>query len=333
MIGLTAIASALPKTVLTASGYGDRVGLDEATVIANTGIRARHFLEDGEGELPLAEAAFRSLQSRTRFSDGEIDLIIYVTQNPCRSMPHSAAQLLGAMRFKGCPASFDISLGCSGYPYALSIASGLMEAQKWDKAVIITNDPYSGLTTLDDPKTSAIFGDGATATLVERDAGGAIKAGDFGTDGDVWDVIYTPRNRDGHEPSHILDDKPVNADAAHALRMNGTKLARYFGKTVPVSIERCLEANAICPEQVDLLVLHQASRVMLDLLKRRLPFGAVTDVPIYLAECGNTGSSSIPITLEQAMTASVFSARRVLLCGFGVGLSWGSVLLDFGKSS
>ncbi|ABB08585.1 3-oxoacyl-ACP synthase III family protein [Burkholderia lata] len=329
MIGVSSIAWAFPETMLTAQAYGSRVGLTEEQVLAKTGIRRRFLLERDQCELPLARDAFAKLQAQTGFGDGDIDLLVYVTQNPGRSMPHSAAQLLGMLSYQGHPAAFDVSLGCSAFPYVLSLCRGMLEAQNWNRAVIVTNDPYSRLLTLDQPKTAAIFGDAATATLLERDRGGAICVGDFGTDGGEWRALHTPQWRDARRTSHLLDDTPVPEADAHSVRMNGAKLASYFSKRVPESMTKCLASNGVQPSDVDIVVLHQASRPMLELLIERLPFGVNTEVPVLLQDGGNTTSSSIPLALGRIMQERALAGRKVLLTGFGVGLSWGSLLLEF----
>jgi len=329
MIGLSAITWKFPEIILTAEAYGRRVGMDEEQILSKTGISKRYFLKNGQCELPLAVEAFLKLQAKTGFSDGDIDLLVYVTQNPNRTMPHSAAQLLSQLHYRAQPASFDISLGCSAFPYALSLCRGMMETQHWNRAVVITNDPYSRLTTLDQPKTSAIFGDAATATLLERDRGGAIQLGDFGTDGDAWEFLHIPKRSEQLQASHLLDDAPVRHALSHSIRMNGTKLTSYFRKKIPESILRCLEMNTISPEAIDLLILHQASKPMLDLLRKQLPFHETTEIPVLLQDGGNTCSSSIPLTLGRIMEERSLKGQKVLITGFGVGLSWGSILLKF----
>jgi len=111
--------------------------------------------------------------------------------------------------------------------------------------------------------------------------------------------------------------------------MNGPALASYFGKKVPESVETCLRLNAVNSDEIDFVVLHQASEFMLNLLGERLPFGSATEMINELRVGGNTGSSSIPLALGRLMSRRSLLGKKVLLAGFGVGLSWGTTLLQF----
>lgn len=329
MIGVVDVGWAFPNHQLHASEYANRVGIEESLVHSRIGIERRYVLGRNESEMALAASAFRNLREKSGFDDGEIDLLVYVSQNPERAMPHSAALLLAELDFKGKPATFDVALGCSAFPYALSICQGLMEAQGLSRAVVVTNDPYSRITTLDQPKTAAHFGDAATATFLQRDRGGAIMLGDFGTDGAHWDAIHLPKRSQRLSPSHLLDEPPLPHDDAYALRMNGALLASYFGKKIPESIATCAQKNQVELEQVDFIVLHQASKPMLELLGERLRAITSAEIPNQLRIGGNTSSSSIPLVLGRLMEEAPVQGKTAILAGFGVGLSWGSILLKF----
>ena len=329
MIGITQVVFAFPEIVQDAECHGGRTGQDGAEVVEKTGISRRYFLQKGADEIDLAVAAFRKLQNKAGLDDTGVELLVYITQNPDRTMPHAAAQLISRLEMKAQPASFDISLGCSAYPYALALARGFMETQGMKRAVIVTNDPYSKLTTLDDSKTCSIFGDGSSATLLERDRGGAIGLGVFGTDGENWDVIELPKISDAKAESHILDEVPVGHAESRTIRMNGSRLVSYFSKKVPELVADTLERNGIGPNSVDILILHQASSLMLSCLKKNLPFPEETEFPVLLDDGGNTGCSSIPISLARVMESRNISGKMVMLCGFGVGLSWSAITISF----
>jgi 3-oxoacyl-[acyl-carrier-protein] synthase-3 len=199
---------------------------------------------------------------------------------------------------------FDLSLGCSGFVYGLSVITALMQAQGLKRGILVTADPYSKIVDPHDRNTSLLFVDAAAATLITDTPVWTVGRFDFGSDGAHCEDLAVP-----HHSDHF--------------HMNGRAVLNFSSRKVPESILRALALNGVGLEQVDRFLLHQGSRHVVHQIARRL--GVTDEQAPFLAEnYGNTVSSSIPLLLAEER----FNADRYLaLSGFGVGISWASVVL------
>jgi 3-oxoacyl-[acyl-carrier-protein] synthase-3 len=200
-------------------------------------------------------------------------------------------------------AVFDISLGCSGYVQALLIAKAFMQAQNMRHGLLVTADPYSKVINPADRDTAMLFGDGASATWLTEYAAWHIGPADFGIQSQQHDALQT--RDDGH------------------LYMNGRAVFTFAASQVPASVKRVLEKAQLGMADLDQVFLHQGSRYIVDTLAKRI--GAEGKTPFVAAAYGNTVSSSVPMMLAQYLQPQW---NKVLLCGFGVGLSWATCLLE-----
>jgi 3-oxoacyl-[acyl-carrier-protein] synthase-3 len=185
----------------------------------------------------------------------------------------------------------------------LSILAGTMRQAGFKRGLLVTADPYSKVVDPDDRDTALIFGDAAAATLLTDDPVWRLGRSDFGSSG------------------ALANNLAVNADGR--LSMNGRAVFNFAATEVPASIRRCLAANHLTLDDIDRVILHQGSKFIVDALASRLDIRAKAG--FYAGEYGNTISSSIPLILERELSAS---DRRLLLCGFGVGLSWATAVLE-----
>lgn len=253
----------------------------------------------------LAVLAIEALTARSGVRLDEIDCLMVVTQNPDdRGMPHVSARVHGKLGLPRSCAVFDVSLGCSGFVYGLSILKPLMQAQGYRRGLLVTADPYSKIVNPADRNTSLLFGDAAAATLLSDSPVWHIGRFDLGSEGAEWQKIE------------------VAADTGH-LSMDGRAVLNFSAKIVPDSIRNAMRLNNISAEQVDRYVLHQGSRHIVRQLAKRLDV-AEDRAPFLAGDYGNTISSSIPILLAQGVADG---DRTVVISGFGVGLSWASTVL------
>ncbi len=327
---IRAIASAVPNQRYDAEEIAQWVGENPAFIRDKVGVSSRAFLAENETGVGLAQTAVERLLEKTRLSISEIDLLVFVTQTPDHGIPQNSALLLAALGAPKSVASYDLSLGCSGYPYALVTTKGFMLVQGYRRAVIVTCDPYSKIMNRTDKSTISVFGDAATATLLDAEGSGEIGQGDFGTDGSGGDNLIVRRGRATdsiaalHRPfPHVSAEKAAD----YYLHMNGRGVFNFVMTEVPSSINRALERNNLTLDDIDSFALHQGSLYMLLQLAKaaRIPSEKLL---INLAAYGNTVSSSIPLLLEEKMDdPDGLRGKRVLISGFGVGLSWGSLVL------
>lgn len=333
-MSIEAIGTAVPSRKETAADIAAATGAEEAFVRDKVGIHTRHILAPDETGLDLAEAAVRDLIATSGRDLADVGLLIYVTQNPDRRIPHNAAPLAHRLGLSHSLASFDLSLGCSGFVYGLSVAEAMLAAQNIDHAILVTCDPYSRIMDGGDKSTNAVFGDAAAATWVSR-AGTrtTLSAVDFGTDGGHADAIRIDAGG-AAAPLVSLDvAEGVTSFERDALRlhMEGRDVFNFVNGTVPKSLNACLDKAGLTMDDIDLFALHQGSAYMLQALARRVripPEKLMMNIDRY----GNTVSSTIPLLLAPLLTDPKPEPRKVLISGFGVGLSWATGLLEFENS-
>lgn len=253
----------------------------------------------------MAVLAAQQLFERGSVTAEEVDCLIVVTQNPDgHGLPHVSARVHGKLGLGRHCAAFDLSLGCSGFVYGLSVITSLMNAQGLKRGLLITADPYSKIVNPLDRNTSLLFGDGAAATLLTDDPLWQVGRFDLGSEGSDFDNIEVQRE-------------------SGQLYMNGRAVLNFSARIVPDSIRKTMQMNGITLDQVDRFVLHQGSRHIVTQLAKRLEVPA-EKAPFMASEYGNTVSSSIPIMIAQG---AIDNDSTVVLSGFGVGLSWASTVL------
>ena len=326
------IAYSIPTFRLTSAEIAERLDLDVEFIQDKIGVRERAFLGPGEDQVSLAVKACKSLFERNPDLDpSTVQLVLMVTQNPDYRIPHSSALLQDALSLSHDTACFDLNLGCSGYVYALSIAKSFMITDGLSDALLVTCDPYSRIMGAGDRDTISLFGDAATASWLSSKQGANIGKMDFGTDGAGGRHLMVPAGGAAHPISYYFKENPdVSEPAQFRLSMNGRAIFNFMMTRVPISLTRCLKKNRLSESDIDLYVFHQASRFLLDTLTRRLRLDP-KKVPCNIERIGNTVSSSIPILLSEFMDNGSLAGKNVIVCGFGVGLSWASNVLTFPK--
>ena len=307
MIGIRAIASYVPRDRLSNYDRRDEFGLTDDFIVGKLGVERVSRKARDEDTSSLCAKAFAALQGKTAVAPGDIDCLIVCTQNPDRhGIPHTSAVVHGAIGAGDRCAAFDVSLGCSGYVYSLSIAKSFMEANGLKRGLLFTADPYSKILDPTDKNTVLLFGDAATVTLLEADTDALWVPTRF---------LFGTRGQEG---------RALNNDSGK-LEMNGRAVFNFSATVVPGQVRDLLEAAGIGPDAVDLFLFHQGSRYIVDTLIKRLGLPPAK-VPSNLAGQGNTVSSSIPLLFEACQDDPRIG--RILMSGFGVGLSWASCLVE-----
>ena len=305
-IGITDIACYLPPDRRNNHAMAAQLQTDEKFLDEKIGTREVSRLVEGQQTSDLATEACRALFAKTGLSPKDVQCLILCTQNPDPGgIPHTSAIVHAKLALSNQCACFDISLGCSGYVYGLSIASAFMDANDFEYGILVTADPYSPIIDPQDRNTVLIFGDGATATLLRPNRKAIYSIGQFifSTEGGLGSAINNSCGR---------------------LEMNGRAVFEFCLREVPVQIRSLLAKGGVTLAEIDQFILHQGSRFIVEQIARAL--GAPTRTPLKLSGIGNTVSSSIPMILEDYLSRD--DARRIVLSGFGVGLSWASCLIE-----
>lgn len=315
--GIAAIASAFPAQVLGNEELYARFGYEPDFLERKIGVERRYVCGPDEAVSDLAVGAASKLFESGAARPEEIELLVVCTQNPDYKLPTTANLVQHRLGVPTTCAAFDINQGCSGYVYGLSIAGAMMRASGYATALLVTADAYSKVIDAQDRDTLPLFGDGAAATLLRAGGAGRLGAASLGSDGSGANELIVRGGGSRHPAVEGRDDR---------LRMNGRAIFNFMMRQAPRSVDECLARNALRRDDVDLFIFHQASRYMLESLRTAMKLDPER-VPIVLEDGGNTVSSTLPIALERLGGVSALRGRRVLLCGFGVGLSWGSIVV------
>jgi 3-oxoacyl-[acyl-carrier-protein] synthase-3 len=300
MLGIKDIAIYIPSGRASNIDLLERFELDQAFLSDKIGVLERAVMGAEINTSDLAMVALEKLIEQQRLLRDEIDAIVVVTQNPDTNLPHVSALLHGRAKLSPKCAAFDVSLGCSGYVYGLSILQSFLAANGKSCGVLVTCDPYSKIIDPADKNTALLFGDAATATLIGPDPIYQCGPFTFGTQGDLTGVLAC---REGK------------------LQMNGREVFNFAATAVPRDINGLLEAAGLAKDDVDCYIFHQGSRYIVETLAKRIGLNR-DKVRADIKEIGNTVSSSIPILLQRELDNP--SSKIIVLSGFGVGLSWSS---------
>ena len=292
------------------------------------GVISRRVAAIDETALDLAVNAAEKLFSENHdISRNEIDYVLFCTQSPDYHLPTSACIIQDRLGLRTNIGALDFNLGCSGYIYGLSLAKGLISAGIATNVLLLTGETYSKYLHKRDKGNRTIFGDGATATIVSTEGWGEI--GDFalGTDGKGAEnlIVKIGCARQPEKQDDLVFDENGNPVSSDFLFMNGAKIFSFTQKNVPIVVNQTLEKNGLSKEDINLFVLHQANSFMLEFLRKKMKIENDKFMR-YMSTVGNTVSNSIPIALVEGLKQNKVHGN-ILLCGFGVGYSWGGVTI------
>ena len=297
----------------------DNPDWDMPKILEKTGIQYRYISSPTETAVDLAFAAGKKLLTNIT-GQNKIDLLILVTQSPDYVLPTSACILQDRLGLSTNCMTFDVNLGCSGFVYALSIAASLIESGVAHKGLIICADTYSKYIRKNDRTCRPLFSDAAAATLVEATDEDCIGPFELGTDGAGFDRLIVKYSG--------ARDRDQAADTYRgSLAMSGSDVFFFTMRVVPQCVNNLLSRTGLTLDNIDLIVFHQASKLVIDNLIRTLALDK-NKVFTNFESIGNTVSASIPIALKDAETQGrLKGGDTVMIVGFGVGLSWGATLI------
>lgn len=298
-------------------------------IASKTGINTRYIAAENETSVDMAVKACEKLFEEHSINRNEIDFVILCTQSPDYFLPTSACLIQEKIGLPTSVGAFDFNLGCSGFVYGLGIAKGFIASGQAKNILFITSETYSKFIHPKDKSNKTIFGDAAAATLISTDGFAEIGNFEYGTDGKGAENLIVKNGglRNFRKSAEVTVDEYENYLSDDNLYMNGQEIFLFTLAAVPKLIANTLQKNKLAKEEIDLFVLHQANKFMLDSLRKK---NKIEDEKFYIhiENCGNTVSSTIPIALYHAQKENrLIKDQNVLLAGFGVGYSWaGNVL-------
>jgi 3-oxoacyl-[acyl-carrier-protein] synthase-3 len=333
---LRAISMYLPEKILDNAELVRQFGTwTENKIFNRTGIAKRHIV-DGELVSDLAAGAGERLFEEHGIDRREVDFLLLCTECPDYFLPATACVVQDRLGLRSDIGALDYNLGCSGFIYGLALARGLIVGGLAKRVLLITADTVSRVIHPHDKSTRTLFGDGAAATLIEREESADAEnggIGDFslGTDGSGAQKLMIPAGAWARPPSPETRAETTNrwgnTRTPENLYMDGPEILSFSMRVAPPCMDEVLKRNKITLDEIDLVVFHQASRMLLEKLRDALKIPREKFV-VNIENYGNTTSSTIPIALREAeLEGRLKKGDRVLVMGFGVGLSWGGTVL------
>ncbi|MFF2907703.1 beta-ketoacyl-ACP synthase III [Paenibacillus sp. NPDC057934] len=321
-VGIIGTGKYVPEKILTNSDLEKIVDTNDEWIVSRTGIRERHIAAPHEATSDLAyEASLKALESAGMKAE-DLDLIIVATITPDSAFPSTACILQDKLGAKGA-AAFDLSAACSGFVYSLATAVGFIQNGMYNNALIIGADTLSRITDYTDRNTCVLFGDGAGAVIIgEVPEGRGFQSFDLGAEGSGGDLLKQEAGG-----SRLPASQSTVEDKKHYIYMNGREVFKFAVRIMGTATERVLTKAGLAKEDVDLFVPHQANIRIIQSAMQRLDLPAEKCV-INVDRYANTSAASIPLALvEAAEEGRMKEGDKVLMVGFGGGLTWGASVL------
>ena len=294
-------------------------------LVRNIGIQTRRICPEWQTFSDLAFVATEKLLEDLQRRREEIDALIVVTQSPDYLIPSTAIILQDRLGLPQTTIAFDVNLGCSGYPFGLHLLGSMVSAGGVKKALLLVGDKSA---TVKDP----LFSDAGTVTALEFDASAPPMHFDLNSDGSGYQAIMLPAggHRRPYSIEHAIPSRDDHGNKVHPgdLILDGPAVLSFSTQRVPPAVERLLEYAQTPKQAIDYFVFHQANRMINETIRKKLGL-PVDKVPTTLPDLGNTSGASLPVTMTARLHETLATGKhKLLLSGFGIGLSWGSVIVD-----
>lgn len=309
----------VPEKVLTNADLERMVDTSDEWILARTGIRERRISAPEQASSDLSVIAARRALEMARISPDEIDQIVLATTTPDRILPSCACTVQAQIGAKNA-ACFDVFAACSGFIYGLGIARGMIGTAIADTVLVIGVEQLSRIVDYTDRNTCVLFGDGAGAAVLRPcPPGEGVLSVSIHSDGVLGDLLEVPAGGSRMPASHDT----VN-QRGHFIKMKGKELFKVAVRGMEDSLRRALELADLTPDDLDLVIPHQANQRIIDATRERLGVPA-EKVVLNIDRYGNTSSASIPISLDELVRAGrIREGDRVGFVAFGGGATWGA---------
>ena len=330
-IALRGMAACVPVNAESNKDYDWISAEDRELLIKTTGVLNRRIVPEHTFASDMCAVAAEKLLQSLGWSPSDIDIVVFVSQSKDYILPSSATILQDRLGLPKTALAFDVPLGCSGYVYGLSIVAGMMNSTGIKKGLLLAGDTSSMSLSWKDKSAYPLFGDAASATALEINPGNKMEF-NLQSDGSGYGAIIIPH---GGARNTITEESDIETEyetgvirKKRNLWLNGFDIFNFSVKEVPVNVKELLAQYNCSVEDIDYFVMHQANMLMNETIRKKLKITPEKG-PYSLKDYGNTSSASIPLTMIINIKEQLSKGEnKLLLSGFGVGLSWGSVLLD-----
>lgn len=312
----------MPPHVLTNFDLEKMVDTSDSWIVERTGIRERHIAAPTVSTSDLAKEAAVSCLANAGVPADQVDLIIVASATPDHLFPATACIVQAAIGATAA-AAFDIEIGCTGFIYALATGSQFVASGMYKRVLVIGAETLSKFTNWSDRATCCLFGDGAGAVLLEEGCQGEGLVGfHLGADGRGADLLTLPAGAARRPASSSTVEQGL-----HYIHMDGKAVFKFAVKTIDFAVSKVLEKTGRSPDDVDVLIPHQANLRIIDSACQRFRISK-EKVVVNIDKYGNTSSASVPIALCEAVREGrVRKGDLVVLVAFGAGLSFGAAAI------
>jgi len=321
---IAGVGSYAPSKVLTNEDLSKLVDTTDEWIRTRSGIRERRIAAPDEACSDLAIKAAASALADAKMSAADIDLLIVATCTPDHPLPATACIVQHKLGVPAHATCFDISAACSGFLYALEIAYGQLQTNRYKRALIIGSEKLSTITDWTDRTTCVLFGDGAGAAVLTKveESGVGILGTDLGADGEFVDNLYIPAGG-----SRLPASAESIAKGDHTIRMNGREVFKSAVRVMETVAREMMEQHHLTPDKISLVIPHQANIRIIEALAGNLKM-PMDKFYVNLDRFGNTSSATIPLALDEARRAGrIKPGDLTLLVAFGAGLTYGATLI------
>ena len=319
------MATCVPKHKVSNLDCPPHLKQERERLTRNIGIFERRLCPVWQCFSDLAFEATERLLADLAWQRDEIDALIVVTQSPDYLIPATAIILQDRLKLSHATIAFDVNLGCSGYPFALQILGSMISAGTVKKGLVLVGDRSAS-------EREPLFSDAGTATALEYDPDAPPIHFDLNSDGSGYRAIILPVGGHREPPSfqHFIPAKDEDGywRTPYDLQLDGTAVLSFSTQRIPPAVRRLMEYAQATPESIDYFLFHQANRIINETIRKKLALPP-EKVPSTLHDFGNTSGASIPVTMTARIREALLAKpTRLLMSGFGIGLSWGTALVD-----
>ena len=333
-IGISAMAAALPKKRIDNYSYTDYFPKEDVkNLVDKIGVFERRFADTDTCSSDLCYAAAEKLIHDNNIDKSEIDLLVFISQTPDYRMPATSITLQHRLGLPHQCIAFDISLGCSGFIYALSVVYGLMQGKQIRKALLLDGETRSKVYSPKDRRSAFLFGDAGVAILIENGEKYGKSHFSLNSDGSKANLIMIKSGGYRHMSSveslteHVVDEYG-NIRNDEQGYMNGGDVFNFVIREIPSDITNILNKSNKTIQDIDFVVLHQANNFINSYILKKMKIDA-SIAPQSIAKYGNTSSVSVPLTIISELKDKLNEKKEILLSAFGVGMTWASAILTF----
>ena len=316
---IAGVSTCVPPRTVDNMDYGKDFGATEVRkVVAMAGVQFRHIVDPGVTSADLCFEAAAGLLERLGWARDSVTALVLVTQSPDYFLPSSSCMVHKWLGLSDECATFDVGLGCSGYPYGLYLAAAMLRSGGHRRVLMLHGETPSRFPSPDDHATTLLFGDAGSATALELAEGDTASPGFFclRTDGQGYDGLII---RGGG-----FRDRYPAAEQDRSLHMDGAGIFNFTIKRVPPLIRDTLAFAGLSVPDIDWFLFHQSNRFIMKHLAKKCGLPEER-VPFVLDRFGNSGGPSVALALTQGATLGT-RVSRLMLLGYGVGLSWGAAI-------